>query len=225
MKKYINFAAAIAVILTMAGCSGESKSAEIPTQETVSQTEYVMQDGDTQVTGEVTEIIGNEVTLALGELTESRGKIPKNDEKAERPANSEKPENLENGESPQMPANGEMPEGVEGFSNGEMPSLPEKKTAAEGFEGFENGGKPEMPEGLEASKHPEGGRGEKNMKGSKNGFSSIKKSGETTTYTIPAGMTISGANGRSRDYSSITAGNILRLTINSEGYVVAAEII
>ena len=61
-------------------------------KEFTSQTEYVMKDGDTQITGEVTEIVGNEVTLALGEVTE--GSRKENDDM-------------------------EIPEG--GLGNGEMP--------------------------------------------------------------------------------------------------------
>ena len=154
-----------------------------------------MQDGDTQVTGEVTSIVGNEVTLALGEVIE----------------------NERENRGGEKPVDGEMPEMSEGgFGNGEMP---------EGFEmpegGFGNGEMPEMPEGM---KIPEGGFGG-NMKGGRGGSSTIEKSGETAAYTIPVGMTISGAGGRNSDYSAISAGMMLRLTLNSDGYVVAAEII
>ena len=168
--KNIRFTAVLLALLMMTGCSEDKKTGEAPVQDTAAQTEYVMQDGDTQVTGEVTSIVGNEVTLALGEVTENE----KENRGGEKPADGEMPE---------------MPEG--GFSNGEMP------------EGFGGG----------------------NMKGGRGGSAAIEKSGETASYTIPVGMTISGASGRNSDYSAISAGMVLRLTLNSDGYVVAAEII
>ena len=54
---------------------------------------------------------------------------------------------------------------------------------------------------------------------------SVKKSGKTGTYIIPVGMTVSGASGRNNDYSAISAGMTMRLTLNSDGYTVSAEIL
>ncbi|MBQ5318435.1 MAG: ATP-binding cassette domain-containing protein [Oscillospiraceae bacterium] len=126
-----------------------------------------MQEGDTQVTGEVTEIIGNEVTLALGNVAENeqenkRGEIPAKGEMPEIPAESHKSDDgFGEGE---MPKNFEMPDGE--FAKGEPP---------EGFEksegGFGNGKMPEMPGDMEV---PEGGFGG-NMKGRRGGPGTIEK--------------------------------------------------
>ena len=63
------------------------------------------------------------------------------------------------------------------------------------------------------------------MKGGKGNSVNIEKNGETASYTIPVGMQISSAGGRNSDYSSISTGMVLRLTLNSDGYVVATEIL
>lgn len=193
MKNYRLIAVAAAALILMAGCSSDkAEENSVPAAASV-QTEYVMQEGDTQIVGEVTEIVGNEVTLALGEL-------------------EEKSQGGGNGEKPEMPEGESMPEMGE---NGEMPEMPE------------GGNMPEMGENGEMSEMPEGGKGGNGGRGGKGGKSSasVSKSGETASYIIPVGMTVSGASGRDSDYSAISVGNVLRLTVNSEGYVVAAEIV
>ena len=52
---------------------------------------------------------------------------------------------------------------------------------------------------------------------------SITKSGEESSYMIPVGMTIAGLSGRSTDYSGITVGTILTLTVSEDGTVRAAS--
>lgn len=234
--KNIRFTAVLTALLMMTGCSDNAEVDIVPIEGTVFQTEYTIQEGDIQVTGEVTEIIGNEVTLELGEVTETersfKGEgafapkgttegsetvtepVLKDTEETSAEAATDN-ENTENSEKPngnfkkgkfregmELPEDFEMPEG--GFEKGELP------------EGFE------MPEGgFGNGKKPEGGFGGK-MKG---GSAEIEKSGETASYTIPVGMQISGAGGRNSDYSSISAGMLLRLTLNTDGYVVAAEIL
>mgnify|MGYP006874685449 CR=1 FL=1 len=121
------------------------------------------------------------------------------------------PEGMPKPEDGQMPGNDRMPR----RGDGEMP---------EGMEFPEMG---EMPEGMEMPEMGEGGKGGNGGRGGMGGKSSasVNKSGETATYIIPVGMTVSGASGRDSDYSAISVGNVLRLTVNSEGYVVAAEIV
>lgn len=228
--KNIRFTAVLLALLMMTGCSADKNSGEAPAQEFAAQTEYVMQDGDTQITGEVTSIVGNEVTLALGEITENEkgnrgGEKPADGEMPEMQERAEVPEgDFEKGEMPEMPEGAEIPEGD--FEKGEMPEMPEGAEIPEGD--FGNG---EMPERMENSKGDYGngevqeGLGGENTKGSKGGSATIEKNGETAAYTIPVGMTISGTGGRNSDYSAISAGMVLRLTLNSDGYVVAAEII
>lgn len=184
MRNYRLIAIAAAALIMMTGCSSDKTEEKSAAASDAAQTEYVMQEGDTQVVGEVTEIVGNEVTLALGEL----------EEKSQGGGNGEKPEMSEGGNMPEMGENGEAPE---------------------------------MPEGMEMPEMGEGGKGGNGGRGGMGGKSSasVNKSGETATYIIPVGMTVSGANGRNSDYSAISAGTVLRLTLNSEGYVVAAEIV
>ena len=202
MRNYRLIAIAAAALIMMTGCSSDKTEEKSAAASDAAQTEYVMQEGDTQVVGEVTEIVGNEVTLALGEL----------EEKSQGGGNGEKPEMPEGGKMPEMGENGEAPEMPEG---GNMPEM------------GENGEAPEMPEGMEMPEMGEGGKGGNGGRGGMGGKSSasVNKSGETATYIIPVGMTVSGANGRNSDYSAISAGTVLRLTLNSEGYVVAAEIV
>lgn len=52
---------------------------------------------------------------------------------------------------------------------------------------------------------------------------SITKSGEESSYMIPVGMTIAGLSGRSSDYSGITVGTLLTLTVSEDGTVRAAS--
>ena len=211
MKNYRLIAIAAAALILMAGCSSDKTEENSVPAAASAQTEYVMQEGDTQVVGEVTEIVGNEVTLALGELEEkSQGGVK--GEKPEMPEDGSMPEMGEKGEMPEMPEGGSMPEMGE---NGEMPEMPE------------GGSMPEMGENGEVPQMGEDGKGGNGGRGGKGGKSSasVNKSGETASYIIPVGMTVSGASGRNSDYSAISAGTVLRLTLNSEGYVVAAEIV
>lgn len=209
MKKIFLAPLIIAGITVLSGCEKDGKNSDMP-QENVpanaSVTEYIMQDGDTQVVGEVTQIVGNEVTLALGEAVESSTEK----DMPEMPPDGEKPQfDKENGDAPKMPFDGEKPQFDMG--NGEFPQMPQGVDM------------PQMPEGgfpdIDSGEAPEFKRG-----GQKSSVS-VEKSGETGTYIIPVGMTVSGASGRSSDYTAVSAGMTLRLTLNSEGYTVAAEIL
>lgn len=195
MKKIFLTPLIIACITVLSGCEKDGKNSGIPREnmtDNTAVTEYIMQEGDTQIVGEVTQIVGNEVTLALGELAENgtEGGIP--------PV-------PQNGENPQMPDGG-FPD----MGDGDFPNMPEGS-----FPNMDGGDFPDMNSG-EAS--------EFQVKGRK-AFVSVKKSGETGTYIIPVGMTVSGASGRNNDYSAISAGMTIRLTLNSDGYTVSAEIL
>ena len=61
------------------------------------------------------------------------------------------------------------------------------------------------------------------MGGGRRGGASIDKNGDEGTYIIPVGMPIDGLSGRNSDYSGITVGTILTLTINEDGVVCAAS--
>lgn len=199
MKKIFLAPLIIAGITVLSGCEKDGKNSGMPQENAPVNavvTEYIMQEGDTQIVGEVTQIVGNEVTLALGKPVEnSTGK-----DMREMPQNDEKPQfDAENGEVPQMPQDGDIPKFDIG--NDEIPQMPEG--------GFPN---------------TDGGKASGFKRGGKKSSVSVEKSGETGTYIIPVGMTVSGASGRSSDYTAISTGMTLRLTLNSEGYTVAAEI-
>jgi hypothetical protein len=219
-------AAVIAVIMTsvLTACSKSEDSSKTSNgSSSVTQTEYVMQEGDTQVTGEVSEIVGNEVTLELGEVSQSGGgshEMPADgssaDEAGEETGGSEV--SGSDGGEKHAKGNGEMPEMADGsrpeMPDGEQPQIKDGETPPS----MGDGEAPQMKDG-EMPQMDEGQGGEKKSS------SSIEKSGETATYIIPAGMQVSGSSSKTSDYSCITAGTILRLTLNSDGDVVAAEIL
>ncbi len=191
MKKIFLTPLIIACITVLSGCEKDGKNLGIPREnmtDNTAVTEYIMQEGDTQIVGEVTQIVGNEVTLALGESVENSTEK----DMQEMPQNKEKPQfDTKNGESPQM------------RQDGDMPQMPDDID-------FHN---------MDSSEGPEFKRG-----GRKSSVS-VKKNGEKGTYIIPVGMTVSGASGRNNDYSAISAGMTIRLTLNSDGYTVSAEIL
>lgn len=228
MKRYAVFAIAATVGIVLTGCS-TNEAASVPTAPSSdTQSIYVMQEGDTQITGEVTEIIGNEVTLALGNVSQSnpQREIPDNEEIS----GGEVIPQIGNGEDFPQRENGE---GFPQRENGE--GFPQRENG-EGFpgrdfgEGFQRGNGEGFPQ-------REGGDGFPQQRGNGEGFpqmgggrsrgssATIEKNGETSSYIIPVGMTVIGASGRNNDYSAVSAGMILRLTINANGYVVAAEIL
>ncbi len=184
-KRILSIITALALAAVLAGCSDDEDSNSSADAAETEQTEYVMQDGDYQVTGEVSSIVGNEVTLDLGDVEESEASQIDFGETSE-----------SDGETDEM--SGEMPE-----MSGEMPEM---------------GG--EMPD----MSGMDGGKGGMRNGGEQKSSYEITKSGESGVYLIPYGMTVTG-NGRSGDYSSITEGTLLRLTITADGYVAAAEIL
>jgi len=208
MKKAISILAVIAV-LSLCACSNIAKDANA-TSET--DTTYAVKDGDTKISGEVTAIVGNKVTLALGTVSEGKGGKRGEGFTGERPEGMSEPNGMQ------------RPDG-EGFTgdagSGERPEMP---SGANGGNMPGNGGeRPEGMSGFDGMERPsEGGSG-----GFGGGRSSgtIVKNGKTADYTLPVGMTISGASKSDADYSSVTVGMILTLTLNADGEVVAAEVV
>lgn len=169
----------------LAGCSESSDKTDMPT-ETAAVNNYVPTSTDKTVTGEVTKITGNRITLALGNITEDGNSPDDNSDNA-----SEADGNMPDfgGDMPQM--NGEMPD-----FDGEMPQM--------------NGEMPDMDD-MHMNK---GGRRS----------TAVEKTGEEAEYILPVGMPIDGLNGRSNDYSGVSAGDIITLTVNEKGTVCAAEV-
>lgn len=172
----------------LCGCAESNEKENMPA-ETAAVNNYVPKETDKTVSGEVTKITGNRITLALGTISADNSQAPD-----------------QSGDMPNMPEmNGDMPEG--GFTppdgdfpemNGEMPQM--------------NGEKPDMGGNM-------GGKG-----GGRRGGSTVQKSGEEEEYILPVGMPIDGLSGRNSDYSGVTAGTVLTLTVNEQGVVCAAEV-
>ena len=162
----------------LAGCSESSDKTDMPA-ETAAVNNYVPTSTDKTVTGEVTKITGNRITLALGNITEDKSAPDENSGNAPE-ADGNMPDF--GGEMPQM--NGDMPD-----FGGEMPEMGD------------------MPSG-------KGGRKS----------TSVEKTGEEAEYILPVGMPIDGLSGRSNDYSGVSAGDVITLTVNEQGTVCAAEV-
>ncbi len=162
----------------LAGCSESSDKTDMPA-ETAAVNNYVPTSTDKTVTGEVTKITGNRITLALGNITEDNSTPDEN--------SGDAPE--AGGDMPRM--NGDMPD-----FGGEMPDM--------------NGTPPEMGD------MPSGKGGRKSA--------SVEKTGEEAEYILPVGMPIDGLSGRSNDYSGVSAGDVITLTVNEQGTVCAAEV-
>ncbi|MGN0665782.1 MAG: hypothetical protein ACI4KF_04575 [Huintestinicola sp.] len=198
MKRIILLIAAAAVCTAAMTACSDSKENQ-PEMQTAAVNNYIPQPDDTTVTGEVISITGNEVTLALGELAEQSKDKPEGED----PGKSDKSDT--EGERPQKPDDGDMPD-----FGGDMPQMPS------------DGDMPQMPAdgnmpdfGGGSSGKGNGGRGKHQ--------SSIEKTGVEASYILPAGMPIDGLSGRSTDYSGVSAGMVLTLTINSDGIVCAAS--
>ena len=161
------------------GCAESNEKENMPA-ETAAVNNYVPKETDKTVSGEVTKITGNRITLALGTVSADNAQAPG-----------------QNGEMPEM--NGEMPEGDFAPPDGERPERSGEKPDWSG----------EMPT---------------QGKGGRRGGSTVEKTGEEAQYILPVGMPIDGLSGRNTDYSGITAGTVITLTVNEKGVVCAAEV-
>ena len=193
MNKKSFFLLLALLTLNLTACSDSAEETQQIT--TAAPNNYTAVSTDTTVSGEVTAIAGNYVTLALGTVEENKDDSDNSnsddksdgnyDMPSERP---DAPNNDGNGTPPEMP-DGNMP-------SGDMPEMPSGDMNAPDGAGFGRGGRKSA---------------------------SITKSGEESSYIIPVGMTIAGLSGRSSDYSGITVGTILTLTVSEDGTVRAAS--
>lgn len=193
MNKKHWFAVFAVISAMMTGCTGKGENA-MPSETTAAVNNYTAAASDITVIGEVISITGNEVTLALGTLSEKPADERRGSSRDGEDFNTGERPDFESGEKPDR-NDGEMPD----WSNGEMPD-------------FEKG---EMPDPGDNERPGRTGR--------RNG-ASIEKNGEEASYIIPVGMTINGLTGRSTDYSGISADMVLTLTVNEDGVVCAASV-
>lgn len=175
------------------GCAESGEKENIPVQ-TAAVNNYVPKETDKTVSGEVTKITGNRITLALGTVSADNSQPPEN--------GGEIPEM--NGDMPQW--DGNMPEGNFTPPSGEMPQMNGEKPDR-------GGERPDM-----SGEMPTQGRG------GRKGSSTVQKTGEEAEYILPVGMPIDGLSGRNADYSGVTAGAVITLTVNEQGVVCAAEV-
>lgn len=193
MNKKSFFLLLALLTLNLTACSDSAEETQQIT--TAAPNNYTAVSTDTTVSGEVTAIAGNYVTLALGTVEENQNDSDnshsddKSDGNYDMPSDlPDAPNNDGNGTPPEMPG-GNMP-------SGDMPEMPSGDMNAPDGAGFGRGGRKSA---------------------------SITKSGEESSYMIPVGMTIAGLSGRSSDYSGITVGTILTLTVSEDGTVRAAS--
>ena len=179
--------------LNLTACSDSAEETQQIT--TAAPNNYTAVSTDTTVSGEVTAIAGNYVTLALGTVEENKDDSDNSNSDDKSDGNYDMPSDLP--DAPNNDGNGTPPEMPDGnMPSGDMPEMPSGDMNAPDGAGFGRGGRKSA---------------------------SITKSGEESSYIIPVGMTIAGLSGRSSDYSGITVGTILTLTVSEDGTVRAAS--
>lgn len=189
MNKKSFFLLLAMLTFNLTACSDSAEEAQQMT--TAAPNNYTAVSTDTTVSGEVTAIAGNYVTLALGTVEENKDDNSDNNNSDDKSGDNsdmksdfhDAPNNDGSGTPPEMP-------------DGNMPEMPSGDFSAPDGAGFGKGGRKSA---------------------------SITKSGEESSYIIPVGMTIDGLSGRSSDYSGITVGTILTLTVSEDGTVRAAS--
>lgn len=193
MNKKSFFLLLALLTLNLTACSDSAEETQQIT--TAAPNNYTAVSTDTTVSGEVTAIAGNYVTLALGTVEENKDDSDNSNSDDKSDGNYDMPSDLP--DAPNNDGNGTPPEMPDGnMPSGDMPEMPSGDMNAPDGAGFGRGGRKSA---------------------------SITKSGEESSYMIPVGMTIAGLSGRSSDYSGITVGTILTLTVSEDGTVRAAN--
>ena len=193
MNKKSFFLLLALLTLNLTACSDSAEETQQITS--AAPNNYTAVSTDTTVSGEVTAIAGNYVTLALGTVEENKDDSDNSHSDDKSDGNYDMPSDLP--DAPNNDGNGTPPEMPDGnMPSGDMPEMPSDDMNAPDGAGFGRGGRKSA---------------------------SITKSGEESSYMIPVGMTIAGLSGRSSDYSGITVGTILTLTVSEDGTVRAAS--
>lgn len=193
MNKKSFFLLLALLTLNLTACSDSAEETQQIT--TAAPNNYTAISTDTTVSGEVTAIAGNYVTLALGTVEENKDDSDNSNSDDKSDGNYDMPSDLP--DAPNNDGNGTPPEMPDGnMPSGDIPEMPSGDMNAPDGAGFGRGGRKSA---------------------------SITKSGEESSYMIPVGMTIAGLSGRSSDYSGITVGTILTLTVSEDGTVRAAS--
>ena len=202
MKKITAVICILALILSLAGCQGQTEEQSNDGTATTTSEAAATEEKTVTLTGKVTAIDGAAVTLQLGELSENAG-------------------SSEMGNPPDMP-NGEQDMG--GGENGNPPDMP-----ADGQGGGEAGGDPpDMPNGGQGGS--EAGGNPPDMPGDNGpsfGGVSFTPSDETVTIDISeAVITVETADGTADgSISDISVDDILAVEAGEESLKAAAVIV
>lgn len=241
MKRFIPLIAVLLVVsLFAAGCSGEAESVTIEVGNTDAASATAQSSsGPTTVIGRVDSIVGNEVTLSIGTLDSSGTASSRTDQTSGRDfaAGSATSGRFGGASSSDMPG-GATPGDFASGSN--MPpqggasgsNMPQGASGSDMRGGFGNGGTApgnlasngNMPGGASGTNMPQGASGSSVSGGaegrSMGGAMNITYTGETATYLLPVGMAIGTG-----DYSSVSEGMVLQLTIDNDGTITAVSIL
>jgi hypothetical protein len=209
----------ITLVLFAAGCAkaGNQNAAKANQELDVSSGPAAADSGSTMVYGRVDSIVGNEVVLALGEPQKGGGTAASSDQDAgqaeseqQSGATGQRQQGNWGGNASDGATSGEMPSGK--LSSGEMPSG-------------------EMPSGEAPSDKMLSGEAPSfNSSAAQSGNAGVTRqsgrnvsliyTGETATYLLPVGMAIG-----SGDFSDVTEGMVLSLTLNAEETIIAVSIL
>lgn len=207
-------------LLLLAGCAQKEESSS----------SVSLLAGET-VSGIITKVNGNEITLDLVTLASERGvrgsggEAPGDGEEApsEEPPAFGDGEEAPSGELPAIGDGGEAPSGErpsfgDGNSRGERPSGGNREGRGEGrgSGGEDQGGAPsglaqgggELPQGLPSFEGAAGSGGSQK---------SYTRTGETALYQIPVGATVLTLTGTSRGFNSLTTDLLVTITFREDG--------
>ena len=228
MKRFLPLIAVLLVLsLFIVGCGKESDPVTIEVGGAASVTDPSTS-GST-VIGRVDSIVGNEVILSIGTLDSSD--TAAGSETSGRFGGALSDSNMRGGATPGDFASGsDIPQGASGS---DMPGGASGTNMPQGVSGSDM---PQpvsgtnMPQGASGSDMPQRGSGSDMPGGSapSGGFNggsmggalNVTYTGETATYLLPVGMAIGTG-----DYSSVTEGMVLQLTIDGDGTITAVSIL
>ncbi len=199
---------ALCLILIFTGCTGtDNISPSTPTSKTLEST--------TTVTGIVTAVNGNEVTLELVKMggMSDRGGAPQGDTSA--------PEGGFSGNGgqapPEMPADGQSPSDRQppsgggqgsGKKSGSRPDGAGKQsdTSSQGSWGSAPDGNGMPPEGDMPF-----------IDGTTGGQNSYTRTGETATYQVPVGAPVTNMAGATKDFNALAVDTLITITLTELG--------
>ncbi|HWR23491.1 MAG TPA: hypothetical protein VN366_08450 [Feifaniaceae bacterium] len=188
--------------LALWGCS----SAEAGPEGVVTKgVQPVTEDAGTAVYGRVESIVGNEVVLALGKPQVSTASSLETPEGQAAQGRAQEGRQIEIGEAPEGDASGSGPS----FSTGGRSGGGETFTSG----GPQGSGRAPSGEANAPFIQPSGDAG--TVRGA-----SLEYTGETATYLLPVGMAIG-----SGDFSSVSEGMVLALSLNGEGAITAVRVL